>query len=242
MQQKSVPTTKILAFEPDQESRYRLKQVLAELGHGRQVRFAATVRQALALLQTGMRYESVLISSVLSQEKLDEFIRDARITQGGKRSSYVLLLKGNERHKGYVAQNLMQGIQGFLCEPYSVDDVREFLAVVAEASAAAVAEEKVSTAAAEFLLDEILRRLEAIANNPDGTASYGCNLPALKKVSEALRAACPNIEDYAEILTNKVAAAAPSQVQRKRKVEDVIIEAAPAKAPERMQARIIRKR
>jgi DNA-binding NarL/FixJ family response regulator len=143
-----------IIIDSDIETRMRLKQATTAVVDFGKVQQLGDAWEAIAKLKGKERCDVVFISSRLGKEDTTNFIRDAKSTPQGQDAAYVLVLKG-EQDSGTVAHNVMLGADGFLVEPYSVDQLTEITAL-----AARVRRERSQAreeAALRFLLSDIMK-------------------------------------------------------------------------------------
>ena len=118
--------------DPDLLSRMRLKQATGALNEFGVVQPLSNLEEILHVLgaDEGDRTDVVFASHTFSSQELMRFVESAKQTKFGRDAAYVLLLK-NKEQAGAVGQMVMKGFDGFLCEPYSIDQLVEITQLAA---------------------------------------------------------------------------------------------------------------
>ena len=117
-----------LIVDPDLESRSRLKSAChheQQSGERSFLGVYATSQLNLALnwIQEGREIDVVFISHRFTKEETTEFINRSKETTIGEDCAYISVLKPIEQEAAKVAVEIMSGSDGFLCEPFSVNDI-----------------------------------------------------------------------------------------------------------------------
>ena len=91
-----------------------------------------------SFVDAGLRFNSfdpvhvVFISSEYSESEISNFIESATMTFCGSRSAYVLLVAKEAYESSLIAKYMAIGLHGFLCDPCSLDELREVIEVAEE--------------------------------------------------------------------------------------------------------------
>ncbi len=117
---------------------------------------------ALRHLQSGYAYDVVLITSTIDREEVRNFISSAKLSEGGKEAAYVMVLKANHQDAENIAFSMMEGTDGFLMEPFSVDSLRQVAAIAARVKGEY--ERARQRAAIALIVGEIMKSLDDLAN------------------------------------------------------------------------------
>jgi len=120
-----------MIISPDLEGRMRLKQAMAFVPDFKVVKVMSTLSEALQRLFSGESFGSFFISTLFGQDVAREFIRKSRQTEGGRDAAYVFTFSGEARSAD-VAEDLMQGVDGFLIEPFSVEALQRIYTLAVE--------------------------------------------------------------------------------------------------------------
>ncbi len=113
-----------LIVDSDPTSRMRLKQATLPLPKFGSTSVASTIMEGLKRLGDGLSpVDIVFISHRFPQEESRDFITKGKETPGGEDSAYVSVMTNEGGNASNIATSLMSGFDGFLKEPYSVDDL-----------------------------------------------------------------------------------------------------------------------
>lgn len=153
----------VLIVEPDSSTRGKLKHAVMALTTFHKLTTISTLTEALVNAQSGIeRIDVVLLSRSLRIEAITEFIKEARQTKRGSEWAYVAIQMVKPNNNGEIVDNFIQGVDGFLQEPYSADDLRQ-IAEIAD-RIRLMNEEKRKRAAMLAGLQEMLEHIDAIAS------------------------------------------------------------------------------
>lgn len=184
----------VLAIEPDGLGRSRLKQAFSAFRTQARVHFARGRGEALAALDGERLFESIMISSAMNFEEIHRLIEEMRALPGGSEAALVILLKGKQQEKAFVAKSFLDGICGYLCEPYSVDDLARVLQSVQETTR--ISEERKQQSAIAFLIDDILSRIDESAAGIARQHGPGPALQQLRSMAKVLSDMPESMHEY----------------------------------------------
>lgn len=115
-----------LVMHPDLNSRAILKQGISNIPAFDKVIPVKTIREGTAALVVEQpRYDIVFISARFGKDDVTGFLHEAQRTKRGKSLAYVVIVKAGSQEAGDVTGNIISGADGILCEPYSVDNIKE---------------------------------------------------------------------------------------------------------------------
>ena len=150
-----------LIVDSDLQSRMRLKQATASVVEFGDVDQIGSIRDALNRLASDKRCDLVFISHNFSSEESAHFIREGKKLKQGQDSAYVLVLKSKDQESSTVAASVMQGADGILFEPYSVEILVELAKLAAKIRRErGDARERV---ALNLMVSEIMNQLDLVA-------------------------------------------------------------------------------
>src|SRR5437868_2155840 len=110
-----------IIVDPDADRRMRLRSATIALPQFRKVEQCSIFHQASQYIQTGEALTIFFISSTFEKNLLREFIDSAKTSQRGCDSAYILTMPSRTQDTKHVADGMLQGADGFLFEPFSVD-------------------------------------------------------------------------------------------------------------------------
>lgn len=151
----------ILIVDSDSLSRGKLKQVALALTSFNKVTAVASLAEGLSKTETPEQIDIVVISNRFGEEDLSRFVQEAKKTRRGKEWAYMLVLQSVEQQNQVIAGGVLNGIDGFLFEPYSAENMREMAEITAHVKLRNEASRK--KAAMAMILKEILGHLDAVA-------------------------------------------------------------------------------
>jgi len=150
-----------LIVDPNAYSRANLWQVTLYDPNFNSVKAVSSLEDATAQLQNGNRFDVLLVTSDLEPERVREFIPAAKQIDAGKEAAYVIVLKQNHQDAENVAASLVDGTDGFLLEPYSVDALRRVANIAARIKKQHEANR--ARAAMTLLFRDVVPKLDAYA-------------------------------------------------------------------------------
>lgn len=178
-----------LTLIPDPNSRARLREILASVIYKGEFKFGRSNSDVMSTLQANREIEIVFVGFSHGAEKIQELIKEIEVA--GLRDHHAFIIsfeRENTKFSSTVIEMYMQGVDGFLKEPFSADDVRDLLLSVRDKlnrrkkDAAARAAKSVAYIASQAvpLIDEIwLRRIQ-------GDKQGGAAIKELKNLSSTL--------------------------------------------------------
>lgn len=151
-----------IIIDPDLDTRMRLKAATTSVHQFGKVTLVNSSKEAVdTLVGRDMHCDVVFISHSITREETTSFIKEAKASKRGQDSAFVLVLKTKDQDSSTVAQNVLMGADGFLFEPYSVDNLVEITQLSAR-----VKKERSETreaGAIKFLLNDIMQQIDLIA-------------------------------------------------------------------------------
>jgi hypothetical protein len=114
---------RVLIISPDAETRSHLYQVASEVPEFGEIATSNSIKETLTNLAKALPFRYVFISSGFDRLEIGTFIEQSRRTRAGRSSTYIIILKPEEQDMTSVANSMVLGAHGFLCEPFSVDAV-----------------------------------------------------------------------------------------------------------------------
>ena len=145
----------------DMEARMRLKQATNSVPTFGNVKLIGTMEEASRGLTNSNHVDVVFVARRFGQEEITNFVKACKETQGGRDSAYVLVLKTDDQDSNTVAQNVLIGADGFLLEPYSVDNLVEITELAARVKQERSLERE--QAALKFLVEDVIKQVDRVA-------------------------------------------------------------------------------
>lgn len=155
------PKFNALIVDPNAYSRANLWQVTLYDPNFNSVKAVSGLDDALEQLQIGFRFDVLLITSDLQTDQVRKFVPAAKQIDAGKEAAYIIVLKQTHQDAENVASSLIDGTDGFLLEPYSVDALRKVANIAARVKKKH--ESSRAKAAMTLLLKDVMPKLDAFA-------------------------------------------------------------------------------
>lgn len=204
---------KIIVLVPDADSRSTLRDALAAIVFRGDVRTVRRFEDAQALLEEPEPFDVIFFASAFGSEDLKRFISQVA---SSPRSSNAALVLAVDRHTSNklesVVQTYLGGVDGFISEPYTSEQLQELLLKILDPARERVIQTKTRVyksvdllaRQAVSLIDDMWRfRLEG---GKGGGASFG----ELKRVSGSLKDLADKYpQEYLESLAQVFESAEP---------------------------------
>ena len=145
----------------DMAARMRLKSATTSVPRFGQVKLLSTLEEALSALNVAVASQDVIfISKRFPQDAITPFIANAKQTTAGQDAAYVLVLRTDDQQAESVAKNVLGGTDGFLLEPYSVDQLVEITELAARVRKERSQERE--AAALRFLINDVIKQIDRV--------------------------------------------------------------------------------
>lgn len=180
-----------LIASPDLESRTKLREVL------RAFLYKGTLLQERSLHGLAARFKSIkkeeslaalFIASSFGRAAITGLLQEAK-SSGAKLPPVVIFINDQQLEDSTeVASLYLEGIDGFIREPYSSDELLALVRTLTDQSERAVSSEAKVKRAAEFLLYDAMGHVDELARQQMlGQEPGGYPLKSLRSVSNALK-------------------------------------------------------
>ncbi len=147
--------------DPDVQTRMRLKQATSSVGQFGEVYQSTTLGEASAKIEQEKHWDVVFISNKFTEGEVTDFILRAKQHKGGQDAAFIRVLKSKDQQNSTIAAGMLQGIDGFLFEPYSVDQLVDITTLSAK-----IKSERSDTRqklAMELILSDVIKQLDLVA-------------------------------------------------------------------------------
>lgn len=176
-----------LIVDPDMPGRMRLKQATTPISEFGLVTPVGNVNEASAFLNGEKMTDVVFLSARLPQEHISPFIQAAKQSKGGQDAAYVIVKK-NQGDGGAtsIAEIMMIGGDGMLCEPYSVDSLLEITILSARVRKERASErEKIAIG---LMVKDLVAQLDLVCCLKANNCEPGLSIRKLKDVAGMIHA------------------------------------------------------
>jgi DNA-binding NarL/FixJ family response regulator len=151
-----------LIVDNDITSRMRLKQATSSVVEFGTVTLLNTPAEALSALSLSTPIDVVFVSWRLGSDVIRPFIQKAKETVQGQDAAYIAVMKSAAEGNASVAQVMMDGADGILCEPFSVDQLVEITRLSTKVKGERF--EARERAALSLLIPDIIKQLDLVAH------------------------------------------------------------------------------
>ena len=112
-----------IIVDPDVQTRMRLKQATSSVGNFGEVLQMTTLPEAAGRIEAERMWDVVFISNKFNDTDLSSFITRAKAAKGGQDCAFIRVMKSKDQQGSTVAAGMLLGVDGFLFEPYSVEQL-----------------------------------------------------------------------------------------------------------------------
>lgn len=170
--------------DADISTRMRLRQATGSVPQFGKVAVVGDTHEALGRLGTPDRCDVVFLSSKFEDNDIQEFVRRGKETKQGQDSTYILVLGTNNQDSSTIANSVMIGVDGFLFEPYSVDQLVEITTLSAKVRRErGLARERV---AITLTVTEMVKQLDLVAFLKGAGTEPGTSIKKLRDLAQPL--------------------------------------------------------
>ena len=189
-----------LAIEPDSKNRMILKQAMSLVAEFNHITLVRNDKAALELLRSGSAYDLIFISDRFDKNKISQFIKKAKEFDSVFLAGYILLTS-TQNDARTVAKSLLQGIDGVLIEPYSIDSLQELSLLAAKVKEQR--EEEKRKIVLSFLASNVIYCVDIMAQAIILSHSANSIRRTIKRVNESILSLGSNniLELYLDILS-----------------------------------------
>ena len=143
------------------ERRMRLKAATGSVSYFEKSYLFNTLSESEPRFQTEPMIDIALLSYEFPEFLLASFIEKVKVAPFGLDTAFVLVLPAKDQHSEIVAKNVIAGADGFLFEPYSVDQLDEIVRIAARVKKER--SEARDKAAFDFLLEDLLQVVDRLS-------------------------------------------------------------------------------
>jgi response regulator RpfG family c-di-GMP phosphodiesterase len=151
----------ILIIDPDGKSRAMLKDAALSLPSFKKVHFSNSLDDAMKYGDGVDPIDVVTVSYRFNGDDVAKFVSNIKKTPRGREWAFVNVMKSKHQENETVAESMLNGMDGFLFEPYSADNLREMAEVTAKVRLKNEIAKK--RGALELFLNEVTKHIDAIS-------------------------------------------------------------------------------
>ena len=183
--EKSLERFNALIIDNDLDARMRLRQATTAVSDFREVHQVSTLREGMTMLERFEHCDVVFISDVFPSDQAGHFIEKSKQEKHSQDAAFIQVLKRQKDGANELAQQMMQGFDGFLFEPYSVNQLVEITKL-----AAVVKKERSETrakTALSLMLGDVTSQLDIVAMLKSMGSDVGRAMKRLTELGQALK-------------------------------------------------------
>jgi len=203
----------ILLVDCKTGSRSQLREILKSEVYKLKLKSAASFAEGLrAIKEEEEDFQVLVVGSHNDKEELINFVQGLRLASQNLQAPLILALHSEHQDTTYIADIYLEGVQGFICEPYSAEELARLLAVVIEAPVGEEPDTEKQCKTADFLVSSAIRYIDKMCKQLiNGQERSGVTMKALKSVSQSLQRITADItEEYESILLSRLLKSKPS--------------------------------
>ncbi|MCS6961761.1 MAG: response regulator [Deltaproteobacteria bacterium] len=176
---------RVFIVDPDSDARLRLRQSTSSVPDIKHVVQFSSPNEALNQLSLSQHVDVVFVSNRLGKQVVKNLIQQGKQTKGGQDSAYVVVLPSAAEGKAVLAEVMMDGADGILCEPFSVEQLREITHLATRVKKER--SEARERAAISLLVPEIAKQVDLVAAIRSSGMEPESSLKVLKEMAQKVK-------------------------------------------------------
>ncbi len=183
----------LLLVDNDIDSRMRLRHAVSTVqafGEAVQVNNLEDARQRLDSEIT--KYDVVFLSYEFPRDQLSKLVTQGKNLHGGSDAAYVMLFAGNEDRNKCIAEGLLAGTDGFLFEPFSIEDLVDVTKLAAKVKLQRAAARQMM--ALDFIVKDFVRLIDVYSR----LTMMGCDVTKararVQRMSDTVKSFEPEVQ------------------------------------------------
>ena len=222
----------IVDSKPD--ARIRLKSATQSVTEFKDVDIAGSPEDGIRRIGSSQPFDVVFISKRFSQSEIDSFVAEAKALKGAQDAAFVILLAPEHQNSASVVRNVLEGCDGFLVEPFSVDSISEMVKLASFVKSERNKEREAR--AIRFLMEDVSKQLDRLAYIKRCGFDLGPNIQKLEEMCNVFKTLSPErTQLYFDLLPNVFAEASPPTYPNARSYKGVS-----DRVRKRMEARVLK--
>lgn len=186
-------------------SRTRLREALKNVAYKSEIIPAHNVEEVLENFKKGQVTTAVFINSALGFQKIADFAKAVREDEADTKPLVIVCLRAEHQENGLVASLYLEGVNGFICEPFSVDNLRDLINTAKESSSKGSTSEAKLESASDFLIGGVIEQFDVVSKQQKQTQRHGgYAFKTLQRLSESMKEIYEKIpEKFQEIMLSR---------------------------------------
>ncbi|MCS6894070.1 MAG: hypothetical protein NZO16_05850 [Deltaproteobacteria bacterium] len=176
---------KAFIIDPDSDARLRLRQSTSSVPDFKSVIQFSSPSEAINQLNQSDHVDVLFVSNRFGKGIVKNFIQNGKQTKGGQDSAYVVVLPSLAEGKAILAEVMMDGADGILCEPFSVEQLTEITRLATRVKKER--REAREKAAISLLVPEIAKQVDLVATIRNSGMEPETSFKVLKELMEKIK-------------------------------------------------------
>ena len=210
-------------------SRSILREVLKSFLYKVKISYAQSLKEAYELIKKGENFDVGFVAFELGQPAISDFIASLKNEDLSNAPPFIATLKSrNDNSSSSIASLYLEGVAGFISEPYSSDDILNLLKAITQKKETSEQSNKVKKAS-NLLLNEAMLRIDNVAEQQSrkGEADV-LTVRGLKNISKSLETLYQqDSEEYTSALLQAFEKAKPPKEKQVAKKQKAVIKEVP---------------
>lgn len=199
-----------LIVDKELSSRMNLRQTTAALPDFHHISMANSISSALDTLKMDQNCDIIIFKPNFSEKENADFIQRCKTTKNGNGCALILVLKPNQQNVGGIAKNFANGADGFLPEPYSVENLHSVFEIAGKLKKQKL--EQRAKLAMEIVLKEATEIFDSVAYTSGGELDSAKRREFQKVGSNLRELAQTDFTSYEAMLISRFENIAPPPV------------------------------
>ncbi len=198
-----IQTFKAFIIDPDSDARLRLRQSMASVPNFKTLVQFSSPSEALNQLNVLDHIDVLFIGNRYGKQIVRNFIQQGKQTKGGQDSAYIVVLPSLTESKSVIAEAMMDGADGILCEPFSVEQLINITKIAIRVKKER--SEQRQRAAISLMVPEIAKQTDLVASIKASGMEPETSFKVLKEKMEKIRSMDESgINIYLELMTSHI--------------------------------------
>lgn len=203
----------IVVIDESNDRRMRLKAATSSAGIFGDVTLCRDFRVGLDKLKEGRDRVIVFVASGVSETSITTFTKKAKETAKGRDSAYILILDSSSSSNAAIAGSVLEGVDGVLLEPFSVESLLETTKVASTIYLQRRREREES--AISCIIQNVLKNVDDVSSLKARGLSPGEKMRELKDSKEIIHSISNGLKQfyYSQIIEQSQLAQVPAELK-----------------------------
>lgn len=162
-----------------------MKQAVSVIPRFGQIQFCKDIKECTRELGDERTRDIIFLANRLGKDNIKTFVEAAKAMKAGEDTAYVLVLGTADQDNSTIANAVLYGVDGFLLEPFSVDNLAEITELAQKVKGERSAEREMK--AFGFLLKDVMKQIDRCAFIKSCDFDVGQNMKKLTDMTQTFR-------------------------------------------------------